>query len=111
MDERTNEMELVENNESNIEEVNDYGIVESDPSDDAEIDLAKILKWVVIGVGAAGVVVAANREKLKEAKRKADEKRMRKLADKLGFDVVNPEDYIEVEDEDYESEEDCESEE
>lgn len=108
MEERFDEMEVVEANDN--EEINEYEIEEySENSDEAEIDIAKILKWVGIGVVAAGAVVFGNRERIKKAKRNADEKRMRKIADKLGYDIVDPDDC--VNDDDRKVDEECESDE
>lgn len=106
MEERIDEMEIVERTEN--EELDDYEIEDcSETSDEAEIDLAKILKWVGIGVVAAGAVAFSKRERIKEAKRKAEEKRMRKLATKLGYGIVDPDDCIE--DDDRNVDDDCES--
>jgi hypothetical protein len=100
MDERTNAMELV--NENEVEEFDGYAIDEAEDSDEAGIDLSKMLKWIGIGVTAVGVVAVANRKKIKAAIRKKKEKLMRKYAEQLGYDIVNPDDYVGLEYEDYE---------
>ena len=108
MEERTNELELVEEND--VTEIDGYVMEGTEDSDEAGLDLANVLKWVGIGVGAIGVVAIANRKRIKEKIRKSKEKRMRKYADELGYDIVDPDDYIEA---DYEEsdeviEKDCE---
>ena len=109
MEERTNDMELVDVND--VEEVDGYGIEESGDSDETEFDLAKVLKWIGIGSVVAGAVAFANRKKIKEKIRKAEEKKMRKLAEKLGYDIVNADDYIEADYEECDCEETCDTDE
>ena len=112
MEERMNDMELVERDDNlDIEEYDGYGIEDTEDSDEAGIDLAKVFTWLGIGALATGVVAFANRKKIKEAKRKADEKRMRKLAAKPGYDIVNPDDSIECDYEEVEIEDECETDE
>ena len=95
---RTNELELVESENNNVEEFDGYGIEEStENSDDAGLDLTKVLTWGGLIVATAVAVVIGNKDRLSEASRKRDEKRMRKLAAKLGYDVVDPDKYVEAE--------------
>ena len=108
MEKMTNAMEIVKDEN---EGYNDYDLAEySGDSDESELDLTKILMWAGIGAAAIGGIVLANKDRIKEARRKRKEKKMRKYAEQLGYDIVDPDDYAEYDYED-DVEEDCESDE
>ena len=110
MEERNDEMQVVEVNEN--EGYDGYEMTEySEESEETELDLTKILMWGGIAVAAIGGIVIANKDRIKEARLKRKEKKMRKYADELGYNVVDPDDYVDADYNECDVEEDIESDE
>lgn len=105
------EMTYEEVEETELEPA-DYEMTEDEGKETEEIDLSKLLKWILTGAGVAAIAAYINRDKIREWKRKKDTKKLEKLAKKLGMTVAELENAIEAECKEIEPEDDtCESEE
>jgi hypothetical protein len=77
------------------EEVTDLVDCENEETEETgNIDLAKIIKVVGFVAAGAGIAAFANRDKIRKWKEKRDNKKLEKLAAKLGKQVIDEGDVI-----------------